>query len=78
MVIMKVVWFEMTSIKIVSAKSQLSKIAENGQKRVSNNEMVLIKVLENGKTSLKIISAKISSVKLLRMGQKLSQMMKWY
>ena len=58
MVLMKVVQIEKTSIKIVSAKSQLSKIAENGQKRVSNNEMVLIKVLENGKTSLKIISAK--------------------
>ena len=28
----------------VSAKSQLSKIAENGPKMVSNNEMVLMKV----------------------------------
>ena len=58
MVLMKVVQIEKTSIKIVSAKSQLRKIAENGQKMVSNDEMVLIKILGNGKTSLKIISAK--------------------
>ena len=32
MVLMKVVRFEITSIKIVSAKSQLSKIADIGQK----------------------------------------------
>ena len=34
MVLIKVVRFEKTSIKIVSAKSQLSKIAENGPKMV--------------------------------------------
>ena len=58
MVILEVVWLEKTSVKIVSAKSQLSKIAENGPKMVSNDEMVLMKVVRNGKTSLNIISAK--------------------
>ena len=37
MTLMKVVRFEKISIKIVSAKSQLSKIAENGPKMVSND-----------------------------------------
>ena len=58
MVLMKVVWFEMTSIKIVSAKSQLSKIAENGPKMVLNDEMALIKVVWFEKTSTKIVSVK--------------------
>ena len=58
MVIIEVVWLEKTSVKIVSAKSQLSKIAENGPKMVSNDEMVLMKVVRKGKTSLNIISAK--------------------
>ena len=58
MVLIKIVRFEKTNIKIVSAKSQLIKIADNGQKMVSNDEMVLLKVLGYGKTSLKIISAK--------------------
>ena len=37
MALMKVVRFEKISIKIVSAKSQLSKIGENGTKLVSND-----------------------------------------
>ena len=41
MVLIKIVRFEKTNIKIFSAKSQLSKIAENGQKMVSNDEMVI-------------------------------------
>ena len=45
MALMKVVRFEKISIKIVSAKSQLSKIAENGPKMASNDEMVLMKVI---------------------------------
>ena len=44
MVLMKVVRIEKTSIKIVSAKSQLSKIAENAPKMASNDEMILMKV----------------------------------
>ena len=44
MVLMKVVRNGKTSLNIISAKSQLSKIAENGPKMVSNNEMVLMKV----------------------------------
>ena len=47
MVIIEVVWLEKTSVKIVSAKSQLSKIAENGPKMVSNDEMVLMKVVRH-------------------------------
>ena len=38
----KVVGNIKTSLKIISAKSQLSKIAENRPKMVSNHEMVLI------------------------------------
>ena len=44
MVLMKVVRNGKTSLNIISEKSQLSKIAENGPKMVSNNEMVLMKV----------------------------------
>ena len=44
MVLVKVVRNGKTSLNIISAKSQLSKIAENGPKMVSNNEMVLMKV----------------------------------
>ena len=58
MVLIKVVQLEKTSIKIVSAKSQLSKIAENGPKMVSNDEMVKIEVVWIGKTSIKIVSSK--------------------
>ena len=45
MVLMKVVHIEKTSIKIVSAKSQLSKIAENAPKMALNDEMILMKVV---------------------------------
>ena len=58
MVLIKVIRFEKTSIKMVSAKSQLSKIAENGPKMVSNDEMVLIKVRRFEKASIKIVSVK--------------------
>ena len=58
MVLIKIVWFEKTNIKIVSAKSQLIKIADNGQKMVSNDEMVLMKVVRFEITSIKIVSAK--------------------
>ena len=68
MVLIKVVRFEKTSIKIVSAKSQLSKIAENGPKMASNDEMVLMKVVRNGKTSLNIISAKSQLSKIAENG----------
>ena len=53
---------------MVSAKSQLSKIAENGPKMASNDEMVLMKVVRNGKTSLKIISAKSQLSKIAENG----------
>ena len=58
MVLIKVIRFEKTSIKMVSAKSQLSKIAENGPKMVLNDEMALIKVVWFEKTSTKIVSVK--------------------
>ena len=71
MVLIKIVWFEKTNIKIVSAKSQLSKIAENGQNMVSNDEMVLMKVVRIEKTSIKIVSAKSQLIKIAENGQKM-------
>ena len=68
MVLMKVVRNGKTSLKIVSAKSQLSKIAENGQKMVSNDEMVLMKVVRIEKTSIKIVSAKSQLRKIAENG----------
>ena len=58
MVLMKVVRNGKTSLNIISAKSQLSKIAENGPKMVLNDEMALIKVVWFEKTSTKIVSVK--------------------
>ena len=54
---MKVVRNGKTSLNIISAKSQLSKIAENGPKMVSNNEMVLMKVVWFEKTSISFKNA---------------------
>merc|ERR1712001_448506 len=76
-VLMKVVRNGKTSIKIVSAKSQLSKLAENGPKMVSNDEMVLMKVVRNGKTSLNIISAKSQLSKIAENGLKMAFLLKF-
>ena len=46
MVLMKVVRNGKTSLNIISAKSQLSKIAENGPKMASNDEKVLMKAVQ--------------------------------
>ena len=72
MVLMKVILFEMTSIKIVSVKSQLSKIAENGSKMASNDEMVLMKVVQIEKTSIKMVSAKSQLSKIAENGPKMA------
>ena len=45
-ILIKVVGNIKTSLKIISAKNQLGKIAENGPKIVSNDEMVLMKVVQ--------------------------------
>ena len=56
----------------VSAKSQLSKIAENWPKMVSNDEMVLIKVIRFEKTSIKMVSAKSQLSKIAENGPKMA------
>ena len=58
MVLMKVVRNGKTSINNISAKSQPSKIAENGPKMVSNDEMALMKVVRFEKINIKKVSAK--------------------
>ena len=71
MVLIKIVRFEKTNIKIVSAKPQLSKIADNGQKMVSNDEMVLMKVVRFEITSIRIVSAKSQLSKIAENGPKM-------
>ena len=55
---------------MLSAKFQLIKIADNGQKMVSNDEMVLMKVVRFEITSIKIVSAKSQLSKIAEKGEK--------
>ena len=72
MVLIKVVGNGKTSLKIISGESQLSKIAENGSKMASNDEMVLMKVVQIEKTSIKMVSAKSQLSKIAENGPKMA------
>ena len=71
MALIKVIWNEKTSLKIILAHAETAETTEILLRTVSKHKMAIIKVIGNKNTSLKIISAKTETIEnKLRTGSK--------